>query len=304
MTLARWQATHAYTAGTVILPTVDNGRCFYCATAGTSGSTEPTWPFRFSGSNPGGVTDGTAVWTPYTVITPQGLRDLMGWDTDTGNQQQPNHTDTVLGNYLLDAAEALEKPTKRLFVNRPGITWQYTSYGRPIIPLPGFRTITSAVWMGAAATAGTPGSGGSAGYITLPDVQQTGVYTSISFRPLRNPDAGPWWLSLGGPTTNWFDTGADLPFDPRNYGGSYVFTSVEGDTTITGDAGYEPGREPGAFIHALAVQAGWYAMRPLAILADSVITPQGGVISYAAMPPEVRAFIADWSTGQTVVSLG
>lgn len=304
MTLARWQATHAYTAGTLILPTVDNGRCFYCSTGGTSGGSEPTWPFRFSGSGDGGVTDGSVVWTPYTAITPSALRDMMGWDTNTSNQVQPNHTNTVLGNYLLDAAADLEKQTKRYFLNKPGISYQYTSYGRPIIPLPGFRSVSSAVWMNATAIAGTPGTGGSAGYILLPDVQQTGVYTSISFRPLRNPDAGPWWLSLGGATTNWFDLGADLPFDPRNWGGSYVFTSTEGDTVITGDGGYEPGQEPSAFYHALSVYAGWYAMRPTAILADSVITPQGGIVSYSALPPEVRNFIGAWGAGTQVVSLG
>lgn len=299
---ARWTALTAYTAGTIILPTVDNGRCFYCATAGTSAASEPTWPGRFSGTGVGGTTDGTAVWTPYTLITPQTLRDMMGWDTDTAGQAQPSHTDTVLGNYLLDAIDELEKSTRRYFINKPGKTWQTTSYGRPILALPGIRTASSVTWMGAVQTAGIVGQG--SGYMLEPDAQQTGVYTAIAFRPMRADGSGPWWLSLGGATTNWFDTGADSPYDPRNYGGGYVNTSTEQDTVLVGDWGYAPGSEPNSFAHALGILSGWMAMRPLAILADSVITPQGGVISYSQMPPEVRQFVSDWTAGTQAVSLG
>ena len=289
---ARWQANTAYSAGTVILPTVDNGRCYYCATAGTSANAEPTWPFRFSGSGVGGVTDGTAVWTPYTAITPSGLRDLMGWDTNTSNQAQPNHTDTVLGNYLLDAAAALEQATKRHFLNRPGATLTWTSMLRAILPIPALRTATTVVYGGTTLD--------STAYWLLPDVLQTGVYTGIQFRAFRVSDSGPWWLA----NSLWFDKALDSPFNPGNYGGGYVFTSMPNDTSITGDWGYDPGREPSAFLHALAAFAGFYAMRPNALLADSVITPQGGVLSYSQMPAEVRDFIAAWSAGQQVVSVG
>lgn len=308
---ARWAQNTAYATGTVILPTVDNGRCFYAANGGTSAvaGPEPTWPFRFSGSGAsapglyGGVLDGSVTWVPYTIITPQLLRDMMGWDVDTSNQTQPNHTDTVLGNYLLDAIDELEKSTRRYLVNKPGRSWQTTSYGRPIIALPGLRTATSVVWMGATQAAGIVGQG--SGYMLEPDAQQTGVYTSIGFRPLHVPDSGaPWWVSLGGATSNWFDTGADNPYDPRNYGGGYVYTSTEQDTVIVGDWGYAPGQEPGGFVHALGVLAGFMAMRPTALLADSVITPAGGVMSYAAMPAEVSQFVRDWSAGTQAVSLG
>src|SRR5439155_431823 len=207
-----------------------------------------SWAQRFtrSGSTApgiyGGVRDGTVTWTPYTVITPQGIRDMMGWDTDTSNQTQPNHTDTILGNYLLDAIDELEKTTRRYFVNKPGKSWQTTSYGRPILALPGIRTASSVTWMGAVQMAGIVGQG--SGYMLEPDANQTGVYTSIAFRPMHVTESGPWWLSLGGATTNWFDTGADNPYDPRNYGGGYTYTSTEQDTVITGDWGYLPGAEP------------------------------------------------------------
>ena len=297
---ARWAGTTAYSTGAIILPTVDNGRCFYCSVGGTSGSTEPAWPGRYPG-----VTDGTCTWVPYTVITPQTLRDLNVWDVTTAGAAAGPNSDTILGNHLLDAIGELEKGTRRFFVNHPGQSWQLTSYGRPIVSLPGFRTVSSVTWQGAVQTAGLAGTGGGSGYILLPDVQQTGVYIAISFRPLRTPDTnGPWWLSLGGQTTNWFDTGADNPYDPRNYGGGYVYTSVEGDTVIVGDGGYAPGSEPNPFVHALEVYASWQKERPLTLLSDTVITPQGGVLSYSSLPAEVRQFMADWTTGTQAVSVG
>ena len=292
---ARWAGTTAYTAGNLILPTVDNGRCFYCSVGGTTGSTEPAWPGRYPG-----VVDGSVTWVPYTIVTPQTIRDLNGWDSTTSR-----YSDTVIGNHLLDSIGEVEKATRRHFVNHPGITWQQTSYGAPILPLPGFRTVSQVIWQGSVQTAGITGTGGGSGYILLPDVQQTGVNIGISFRPLRTPDTnGPWWLSLGGASTNWFDTGADNPFDPRNYGGGYVYTSVEGDCVINGDSGYAPGNEPNPFVQVIEILASWHQERTLSLLADSVITPQGGVLTFASMPPEVRQFISDWSAGRQAVSVG
>jgi hypothetical protein len=284
---ARWTTLHAYVAGDLILPTVDNGHVYYCSVAGTSGASEPTFTNRYPG-----VVDGTATWVPYTVITPQGLRDMMGWDTDTSNQVQPNHTDTILGNYLLDAIDELEKTTRRFFVDKPGKALTYTSMLRATIPIPGLRTPTTVVYAGTTLD--------SAGYWLLPDAQQTGVYTGIQFRAFRSTDNGPWWLA----DSLWFDKALDSRFNPGNYGGGYVFTSMPNDTVLTGDWGYAPGSEPGGFIHALGVLAGFMAMRPTALLADSVITPQGGVMSYASMPAEVSQFVKDWGSGQQVVSVG
>lgn len=58
--IADWQATTAYSLGDTVEPTTPNTFAYVCTTAGTSGSTEPTWPTSGIGST---VTDGTAVWT-------------------------------------------------------------------------------------------------------------------------------------------------------------------------------------------------------------------------------------------------
>lgn len=56
------QNSHAYAVGDMVRPTTRNGRTYRCSTAGTSGSSEPTW----STSNGGTTTDGTVVWTETT----------------------------------------------------------------------------------------------------------------------------------------------------------------------------------------------------------------------------------------------
>ena len=292
---ARWAGTTAYTAGNLILPTVDNGRCFYCSVGGTTGSTEPAWPGRYPG-----VADGSVTWVPYTIVTPQTIRDLNGWDSTTSR-----YSDTVIGNHLLDSIGELEMATQRYFVNKPGFSWSITSNGSPILYLGGIRTVSSATWQGSAQTAGVNGGGGS-GYMLLPDARQTGVYLNIQFRPLRTPDTnGPWYWSLGGPNgTDWFSTGADNPYDPRNYGGGYVYTSTANDTVIVGDWGYAPGSEPNPFVQALQVLASWHQERTLSLLADSVITPQGGVLTFSQMPPETRNFVFNWGSGRQAVSVG
>ena len=294
MTVADWLPNHVYAANAIVNPTVANGHSYIAVTGGTSGGTEPVWSGRWPA-----VADGaTATWAPYSIITPATLRSQMNWTSSTGQ-----YTDDILGNYILDAINSLEQSISRFIVNRPGYTYSVTSNGRPLLPLPNLRSATSVVWQGAAQTAAIPGQGN--GYTLLPDVQQSGVYTGIQFRPFnQDPRTAPWWLSLGGATTNWFDTGADNKYDPRNYGLGYVFTSVAQDTIIVGDWGWEPLFEPGAVVHAVEVLAGWYGMRPAAILADSVITPAGGVVSYASMPPEVQQFCKSFAAGQQAVSIG
>jgi hypothetical protein len=54
-----WAATTAYSVGDLVIPTVGNGRIYRCTTAGTSGSSQPTWPTTRGGT----VSDGGAVWT-------------------------------------------------------------------------------------------------------------------------------------------------------------------------------------------------------------------------------------------------
>ena len=70
---ATWQVSHAYTLGMIVVPTGSpglpyspNGHYYRCTDAGTSDSSEPTWP---PASPPDGtVTDGTVTWTDVGII--------------------------------------------------------------------------------------------------------------------------------------------------------------------------------------------------------------------------------------------
>lgn len=59
-----WQATTAYAVTAVVIPTTFTGYTWRCTTAGTSGSTEPTWPADPSLSPT--VTDGSVTWSVGT----------------------------------------------------------------------------------------------------------------------------------------------------------------------------------------------------------------------------------------------
>jgi hypothetical protein len=59
MTATTWAASTAYSLGDYVKPTSENGYCYECTTAGTSGASEPTWP-----TTPGQtVADNTVIWT-------------------------------------------------------------------------------------------------------------------------------------------------------------------------------------------------------------------------------------------------
>lgn len=62
-----WEADTAYTLGKFIKPTTPNGFIYRCTTAGTSDSSEPTWPVVGLGST---VVDGSVIWDLYATHHP------------------------------------------------------------------------------------------------------------------------------------------------------------------------------------------------------------------------------------------
>jgi len=58
--ISKWAASTAYSLGAIVKPTGGYSGCVYeCTTAGTSGTTEPTWPTADGGT----VADNTVTWT-------------------------------------------------------------------------------------------------------------------------------------------------------------------------------------------------------------------------------------------------
>lgn len=212
------------------------------------------------------------------------------------------YTNETIGSNILSAQSMLETATSRWFVPRPATQYVTTSMLRAQVYIPGFRTLTRVAWGGSELTVATPGELGGQGSVwPLLDPLNTGIYVGLQFRAYRADANGmPWWMA----DSRWFDKALDNPFYPGNYGGGFVFTSMPNDTAIVGDWGWEPGFEPmGAFL-AVQFLASFLALRSPSLLSESAVTPQGGIISYAEMPAEARDFIASWSTGAQVISVG
>lgn len=64
----KWTASTAMTTSSYVVPNTYNGKLYKCTTAGTTGSSEPTWPL----TNAGTVVDGTVTWTEQTTAMAAG----------------------------------------------------------------------------------------------------------------------------------------------------------------------------------------------------------------------------------------
>lgn len=81
-----WSASTAYAqlngdanVGSIVKPTVANGRWFYASVAGTSGGTEPSWNLTVGGT----TTDGTVTWTTILALSVTGTLTGVGADNRT-----------------------------------------------------------------------------------------------------------------------------------------------------------------------------------------------------------------------------
>lgn len=77
-----WEASNAYVLGDRVGAVSDNGFVYQCTTAGTSDSSEPTWPVSGFGST---ITDNTVIWTlvaPRHELT-ENILALSSGDLDT-----------------------------------------------------------------------------------------------------------------------------------------------------------------------------------------------------------------------------
>ena len=70
LTATTWQASSAYSSGAYVIPTTfgsiagQQGKIFKCTTAGTSGSSQPTWTTTEGGTN----SDNTVTWTEVSLL--------------------------------------------------------------------------------------------------------------------------------------------------------------------------------------------------------------------------------------------
>ena len=77
-TYSIWVASTVYSEGDIVTPITRNGRRYRCSVAGTTDSSEPTWPSTTSDT----VVDNTATWEEYGGEH----CNIEFWDTIDGNE--------------------------------------------------------------------------------------------------------------------------------------------------------------------------------------------------------------------------
>lgn len=236
------------------------------------------------------------------LIDVQSVRDYMLLNPVASTSQ---YTDQTISSNIRTATGTLERACNRYFAPRSFTAqnpWKWTTMLAPIVPLPGFRSTSVITWSNSIVIP-------DQSCWLLPDAMQTGVFTSIQFRPLRTDlNGAPWYLA----DPQWYDKALDSPFYPGNYGGGVAYTSMPNDLTIVGEAGYDPTLAPGTYgcvpddvSGAVKVMASWITMRPASVLTNVATTPAGAQQPYSSFPPEVQTFIRDWSLdGHMMVSVG
>ncbi len=241
------------------------------------------------------------------LVSTQSVRDYLLLETPSSSSQ---YSDGTIASNIQSAQSELEQICHRYFVPRTfdaSYPWRLTTMLRAQVPLPGFRTFTSVMWGGSLMEVDV-NNPGSPSVWAIPDSQQTGIFTGLQFRAFRADASGrPWWVA----DPQWFDKALDSPFFPGNYGGGYFYSSMPNDLLIQGAAGYDPtldvdslGGPPSAVLNAIKILAAWHTVRPPTIMANQMLTPQGGVLNFSGLPHEVQDFIASWTIGQQVVSVG
>ena len=90
-TASNWAASTSYNVGDYVNPTSWNGYSYKCTVAGTTGSTEPTWPTTIGDT----VTDGTVTWECVAI---RGNNNIyIGYDIE-GQQNDTNQLN--IGNLI------------------------------------------------------------------------------------------------------------------------------------------------------------------------------------------------------------
>ena len=184
------------------------------------------------------------------------------------------YSDASIGSNILAAQTFLQRETGRLFETRDGEALTFTTEGRAQFALPDLRTASSVVWQGSALTAN------ESDWLT-PDAKQSGVYVAIQLRHFTTQ--GKWYYS----NPEWWDRGLDW--------GS-PSSSEPNDLVITGDWGWDP--PPYDVLHATKVLAAWYTKRADALLANAVANPEGAILDYSVLPPEVADTIRTYRRGE------
>jgi hypothetical protein len=207
------------------------------------------------------------------------LRSYMDISATTGRA-----TDANLNLFLQAASDFLERETGRIITASGSNTARtFSTFGAAAITIPDLRTVSSVTLQDTALVADST-------YYLIPSRQQpvagNTIYTGIQFRAYDRYDyrANPEWFDRNLDHWRW-NRGYSLPND-------LVITGLWGWTTV-----------PPQWKLATLVLAGYEYKRPDSLLANVAITPEGALLNYGQMPPEVRELIDGWRLTEAVVTV-
>lgn len=199
------------------------------------------------------------------------------------------YSDDTINSNIRAAAYLMMKKTGRIFQDTT-VSLKYTTNGKPYIPLPGMRSVSSVTQQGTALVADST-------YYLIPDPMQSGLYTAIQLRGFGAARSdGPWYLH----NPEWFDRDLDNP----RYFPQGQWTSLPNDLVVAGSAGYLDADMPETVRHVNKVLAVFFTKRPDAILSGAVSTPDGSSFDLSGYPIEFQDFVREWKVGGYVESPG
>lgn len=212
-------------------------------------------------------------------VTANELRNYLDVQATTGRAGSTN-----LDLLIAAASDFLERETGRIITSSASNTLRtFSTFGTAAVTIPDLRAVSSITLQDTALAADST-------YWLVPARQQPAagntIYTGVQLRAYSSYDY------RGNP--EWFDRN----LDHWRWGGGY---NLPNDLKITGLWGWTT--VPPQWKLATMVLAGYYYKRPDSLLANVAITPEGAVLNYGELPPEVAELIAGWRLTEQVVSV-
>lgn len=178
-----------------------------------------------------------------------------------------------IGSNINAAWANLQQWTGRQFEGASN-TKVFSTRGRESVPIPDLRVATAVRLNDSAQTVDSQ-------FYLVPDHHNSGVYLSIEF-----PGRGGYYDDYRR-YPDWFDRNLDSPRWQNR-----AARSMANDLEIDGVWGYAT--TPAAVLQAQTILAGWYTKRPDSLLANVSITPEGNVLTFGQLPPEIADFVKTW----------
>lgn len=205
-------------------------------------------------------------------IDPQVVRDYLGTQDTVATKQWSN---SLIGSNIAAASDNLQRWTNRQFEpqgSNTAVTKVFSTEGAASITIPDLRSTSAITLNGATITENET-------FYFVRDRNQSGVYVGLEFPGFRNR-----W----SPGLNTFD----INYNHLRWG-EYRFETLPNNLSITGVWGHDP--YPASLLHATMILAGYYTLRPDALLGGAVNRLESGVIfDLSQLPNEVQKFVQEW----------